>query len=99
MFELFNIFINLKIFIMKTQILNIGKALSRAEQKQVFGGRMLYNGGCAFQGGNGYYGQVGANYSLEYVQAGADLTGGHYCCDSCCTASWLNQDMKEELGC
>jgi hypothetical protein len=45
MFELFNIFINLKIFIMKKQILNIGKALSRAEQKQVFGGRVLEEGG------------------------------------------------------
>jgi hypothetical protein len=47
MFELFSIFINFKFFIMKKQILNIGKALNRAEQKQVFGGKMAaeYDGG------------------------------------------------------
>jgi hypothetical protein len=31
---------------MKKQILNIGKALSRAEQKEVFGGLMLSDGWC-----------------------------------------------------
>ena len=30
---------------MKKQILNIGKALSRAEQKKVFGGNITYEGG------------------------------------------------------
>jgi hypothetical protein len=36
----------LNLLIMKKQILNIGKALSRAEQKQVFGGMMAAEGNC-----------------------------------------------------
>jgi hypothetical protein len=32
------------LLIMKKQILNIGKALSRAEQKEVFGGNLTYEG-------------------------------------------------------
>jgi uncharacterized protein (DUF169 family) len=35
---------------MKKQILNIGKALSRAEQKVVFGGAMQYQGACKDSG-------------------------------------------------
>mgnify|MGYP006165977847 CR=1 FL=1 len=48
---------------MKKQILNIGKALSRAEQKLVFGGDLQYEGGdigcvevgslCVVNGGGG----------------------------------------------
>jgi hypothetical protein len=33
---------------MKKQLLNIGKALSRAEQKQVFGGKMAAEDGDGF---------------------------------------------------
>jgi hypothetical protein len=31
---------------MKKQILNLGKALSKAEQKEVLGGLYYYDGGC-----------------------------------------------------
>jgi hypothetical protein len=76
----------------------MGGQLTRSQMRAVNGGR-TYNGGCAYQGGNGFYGIADANSSLSDVQWGASITGGRYCCDSCCTASWLNQDMAEELGC
>lgn len=75
---------------MKKQILNIGKALSRAEQKQVFGGMMAAEGSCAVR----INGSVWTGLSLsrinkvkEKMSAGDSV---QWCCDGCSTASWLN---------
>ena len=55
----------------------------------------LFNGGCsgtcAFQGGNGYYGIAGV--CKDWAIAGSAATGGHWCCDSCGSASWLPKGM------
>ncbi|WP_340200326.1 hypothetical protein [Ascidiimonas sp. W6] len=64
--------------------------LSKAEQRNILGG-----GTCAFQGGNGYAGISGV--SMAQAQAGAAATGGHWCCDSCGSATWLNDDHKQYL--
>lgn len=71
---------------MKKQILNIGKALSRAEQKEVFGGftELSEEGDtpCSvYVTGTGWV----AGYSVSDAQflysEGGEVTG--YCCASC----------------
>lgn len=56
-----------------------GLALSRMEMKKV-------TGGCSAQGSNG---QV-TTCSQADCQAIAADSGGHWCCASCGSASWVN---------
>jgi hypothetical protein len=42
---MFKAYKNLNYFKMKKQFLNLGKALNKAEQKQIFGGKYNYGGG------------------------------------------------------
>ncbi|AQS94453.1 hypothetical protein BXQ17_10420 [Polaribacter sp. BM10] len=76
---------------MKKQILNIGKALNRAEQKQVFGGATLAaEGSCAVR----INGSVWTGLSLSRInEVKKNMSAGdsvQWCCDGCSTASWLN---------
>lgn len=70
--------------------------LNRKQQKEILGGA---SNGCAYQGGNGYYGSVGPNLSFSHVEWAASQTGGYYCCASCCSVGWLSQGDKEYIGC
>jgi hypothetical protein len=58
------------LFIMKKQILNIGKALSRAEQKQVFGGAMMQED----DGGGGISATCYCGNGPRLLSNGADCT-------------------------
>ena len=83
---------------LKNLKLEASEMLGRNQLKTGLGGYQ-YNGGCAYQGGNGYYGVVSKDMSAYHAQWGASLTGGHWRCDSCCSASWITYSMKQELGC
>ncbi len=63
-----------------------GNVISKNEMKSVNGG--LAPGTCAFQGENG---DVITGVSKTNAQAGAAQFGGHWCCDSCGSASWMPQ--------
>lgn len=65
------------------------KKLSKKELGFFNGGSC--SGTCAFQGGNGYTGIAGV--CKEWAIAGSAATGGHWCCDSCSSASWLEEDL------
>ena len=67
--------------------------LSKQQQKFIKGAG---SGTCAFESGNGYSGISGV--SKEDAMAGAAITGGHWCCDSCGSATWLPQDHKDYLA-
>jgi hypothetical protein len=77
---------------MKKQILNIGKALSRAEQKQVFGGVSTNQGAgtCAVR----INGEVWPGLTrgrIDRVKAAMQPGDSvQWCCEGCSTASWLN---------
>jgi len=74
---------------MKKQILNIGKALSRAEQKQVFGG-VSQGGTCVIRLNGGiWHGQSSSDVEQvkKKMKTGDSM---QWCCESCSTASWLN---------
>jgi hypothetical protein len=83
---------------MKKQILDLGKALSKKQQKEIFGGR-AQSEGCAYQAGNGNDGAGAIGAGLGWAEAGAIANGGHYCCDSCCDVGWLGDQAKSLLGC
>jgi len=84
---------------MKKLKLNLegAKVLSKAEQRSINGGSGWTPGSCAFDSGNGYSGMSGV--SLDAAEHGASVTGGNYCCDSCCDVGWLDAEHKEYLGC
>lgn len=83
---------------MKKQILNIGKALNRAEQKEIFGGTEL-----TFEGGGSCCNTITYSDGYQYRSCGMSMTqakgnlgtswdnlggGGpasvtHWCCSSC----------------
>jgi len=42
---MFEALLNINFLIMKKQFINLGKALNKAEQKQIMGGTMPYDGG------------------------------------------------------
>jgi hypothetical protein len=69
---------------MKKQILNIGKTLTRAEQKQISGGTST----CAYY--NGETGQPTYNISSSEAQGMLSNASDHWCCNTCDTASWYN---------
>ena len=71
--------------------------LQREQLKTVFGGYV--STGCAYQGGNGYAGISSPTMSYSEAQSGASITGGYFCCASCCSVGWLDQDHKNYLGC
>lgn len=79
---------------MLREILNMDGVtiLSKKQQSMIAGS----GGTCAFQGGNGYAGISGV--SKEQAIAGAGATGGHWCCDSCNKATWLDSDHKAYLS-
>jgi len=77
---------------MKKSILNIGKALNKAEQKMVFGGRNLQeddnDGPCCISVNNGGFNDCGYSvnqaqnlYNQSFTVADSTVTG--YCCASC----------------
>lgn len=84
---------------MKKQILNLGQALNKAEQKQIIGGSPaeIDPGSCAWQGGNGYSGVVGV--TRDYAEGAHNANGGWWCCQSCCSVGWLSDSHKGYLGC
>ena len=83
---------------LKNLKLEASEMLGRNQLKTVLGGYQ-YNGGCAYQGGNGYFGVVSQNMSANEAQWGSYKTGGRWCCSSCCSASWLTNSMRIELNC
>lgn len=56
--------------------------LSRNEMRVINGGG---NGTCAYQSSHGF---VVIEADITTAQQGAADSGGHWCCDSCCGASW-----------
>lgn len=71
---------------LKNLKLEANDMLQRNQLKSVFGGYGGYNTGtCAYQNVHGW---VVIDASKSTAQAGAAESGGHWCCDSCCTASW-----------
>ena len=76
---------------MKKQFLNLGKALSKAEQKQIFGGETepegLAGGSCGYMHPSG---QVWCGLSRSQAEGAYNNMGGNWCCDSCGTASYCN---------
>ncbi|MCT4699662.1 hypothetical protein [Tenacibaculum haliotis] len=74
---------------MKKQILNLGKALNKAEQKEINGG-----GTCSAHIPCGHESCGGGenNYLFNVSQAEAIAFGGRWCCESCSTASWLQPE-------
>ncbi len=68
---------------MEKQILNIGKILTKAEQKQINGGII---GGCGYY--NGETGQVTYNLSSSEAQGSLSNESDHWCCDSCSDTGW-----------
>ena len=82
---------------MLKDILNLEgvEVLSKHQQKFISGGN-IPSGTCAVQGGNGYYGVSGVSKAYAIEAAGA--TGGHWCCDSCQSATWLSLEHKAYLA-
>ncbi|AUC85679.1 hypothetical protein CW731_10445 [Polaribacter sp. ALD11] len=74
---------------MKKQILNIGKALSKVEQKQVFGG--LSQGGTCAVRINGAVWTGLSRGRIDRVKLAMETGDSvQWCCEGCSTASWLN---------
>jgi|AntAceMinimDraft_5_1070358.scaffolds.fasta_scaffold411231_1 hypothetical protein len=63
---------------MKKQILNIGKALSRVEQKQVFGGNLQHEGGD--NGGNCKVCSTNSDCASGVCMSVSGPDCGHYSC-------------------
>lgn len=82
---------------MLQSILNLDgiSVLNREQQKRVLGG--VPPGTCAWEGDGHYSGISGT--SREYAEGASQTLGGHWCCDSCCSVSWLDNEHKEYLGC
>lgn len=88
---------------MKKSILNLGNALTREEQKKVFGGNLSASSGGTCNacrepfviedaGPNDMVtgGCMSGVYNVSREDAQAFVSGGGYwCCDSCSTASWM----------
>ena len=76
---------------MKKQILNLGKALNKAEQKLINGGNP---GGLDDAPGTcGYIspeGSVWCNISKSQAKGSYENMGGNWCCDSCGTTSYCS---------
>jgi len=73
---------------MKKQFLNLGKALNKAEQKQIFGGTISEEVEEGAGGTCGYRHPSGAtwcNLSRSQAEGAANNMGGNWCCDSCGT--------------
>ena len=83
---------------MLENILNLEgiSVINKEQQKMVLGGRIT-PGTCAWQGGNGYSGVSGVN--KDYAEGASQANGGYWCCDSCCSVSWLSDSHKGYLGC
>ena len=82
---------------MFNEILNLeGVTLLSKKQKQLVTGGVIPPGTCAIQGGNGFVGVSGV--SKEYALQHSTANGGHWCCDSCQSATWLPQDHKDYLA-
>lgn len=82
---------------MLQNILNLdGVTVLNKKQQNSINGGYLPEGTCAVQGGNGYAGVSGI--SIAYAQEAAAATGGHWCCDSCQSATWLSQEHKDYLA-
>jgi hypothetical protein len=65
------------------------KVLSRNEMKQLVGGLLDTGGGCQVENRGSYDRTLSADSLREARLMAADL-GGHYCCASCCTATWAD---------
>ena len=66
---------------MKKQILQLGKALSRAELQKINGG-----GTCAYY--NSQSNCISSGLSSQQAQGRLSHENDHWCCNSCGTASW-----------
>jgi hypothetical protein len=63
--------------------------LSKQQQSGVVGGNnasLIPAGTCQWQGGGGYIGVAGVDRAT--AEAWSSAYGGHWCCDSCGSASW-----------
>ncbi len=74
---------------------NLGKSLSKAEQRKIIGGNAPSGGTCAYMLPNGNASGTGPivtyNVSSSTAQTMiAGVPGAHYCCDSCSQASWYH---------
>ena len=67
-------------------LLKLGKKLSKAQQTQIKGG----NGDCAYY--NGQTGEVIYLLSSSQAQGMLSNASDNWCCNSCGSASWFNDD-------
>lgn len=70
------------------QTISFGKTLTKKQMQEIKGGRV---GTCAayMPNGNASGGPVATyNVTKEEAQGMANVPGGHWCCDSCGSASW-----------
>lgn len=71
-------------------------SLTRDEMRIVIGG-FVPSGTCAWEGSGNFYGV--AAVSRDYAEGASNTNGGHWCCDQCCSVSWLSNANKGYLGC
>ncbi|MBS1620438.1 MAG: hypothetical protein JST10_00770 [Bacteroidetes bacterium] len=64
---------------------NLGKKLSKTEQKMILGG-----GTCQYEAPTEFGTTWVDGQSMQDARLNATSLGTHWCCTSCCTASWAN---------
>ena len=72
---------------MLNEITKLEKLLTKTEQAMIKAG----GGTCAAQIGGGL---AWTGLSIDEAKVEAAASGGHWCCDSCQSASWLTRAQK-----
>lgn len=65
--------------------------LQRSQLSTILGGGGGESGTCGYQDTSGY---AVCNLSRDQAEGYANQYGGHWCCDSCSTASYCNESIS-----